>query len=213
LRNAEARGGAIGEAGQEWLAEAVATIDVAVAPVKAAELAEANARAAVLAEDARCNLEIANVRDEMWHAIGRQRGNPSLELVFPEGVATYTEVDPRTKPLLMKLLVSRILAGAAPQWTKEKLAGWAARIEDLRQSFDKAVVSLLPAEADAMIARVTYRSAVRLALMGLRRFKRDLLNMGLSETQIHEIIPDATRPTADPGGPPEKPDVLVPKAA
>jgi hypothetical protein len=41
------------------------------------------------------------------------------------------------------------------------------------------------------IAEVGYRSAVRDAQARLRAFKRDLLNLGLTEAQIYEIIPDA----------------------
>src|SRR5439155_15379741 len=114
-----ARGGGIEEAARSRLGEAVAAIDTTLTAQTTAQTAEANAWAVVVAEDIKSDLGIANVRDEMWHAIGRQRGNQYLDQIFPDGVATYTDGDRRSQPLLMRLLVSRILAGSAPQWTKE----------------------------------------------------------------------------------------------
>jgi hypothetical protein len=56
-------------------------------------------------------------------------------------------------------------------------------------------------EAAANIAEQAYRAAVRTAHSRLGAFKRDLKNLGLTEAQIHEIIPD--RPSAK--GPKEPP--------
>jgi hypothetical protein len=76
--------------------------------------------------------------------------------VFPEGVAMYTAGDPRSQPVMMHLLVSRILSGTAPQWTKEMRQGWADQIDGLRRSFEAAVEAHRPLEAAAIIARGSY---------------------------------------------------------
>ena len=44
-------------------------------------------------------------------------------------------------------------------------------------------------------------------------FKRDLQTMGLSEASIHEIIPDATRPSASEPPSPQVPSVPTARAA
>ena len=49
------------------------------------------------------------------------------------------------------------------------------------------------------------RTIADIAQVGLVRFKRDLQNVGLTETQIHEIMPDyvpksKTPPDKKPGG-------------
>ena len=47
-----------------------------------------------------------------------------------------------------------------------------------------------PAEATQTVAEAGYRAAVRSGHTRLVSFKRDLKSLGLTETQIHEIIPD-----------------------
>ncbi|MDI3286838.1 hypothetical protein [Polyangium sp. 15x6] len=49
-----------------------------------------------------------------------------------------------------------------------------------------------PVEAARVVAEAGYRAAVRGAHTRLKNFKRDLKNLGLTEAQIHEIIPDAS---------------------
>src|SRR5690348_12404521 len=62
LRTALARGGDLGQAAQDRLGAAVATMDEALAAHRAAGEAEANAWAGVLAEDAKSDVVLGNVR-------------------------------------------------------------------------------------------------------------------------------------------------------
>jgi hypothetical protein len=209
LRTALARGAAIGQAAESRLVPAVEAIDTAVAAKRVAEDAEAKAWAVVLAEDVKSDVAIGNLRDSMWNALGRPRRSAPLEQVFPEGIRTYSGGDPRSQPMMMKVLISRILSSSAPQWTKDMCAGWSADLEVVRQSFESAVEAHRPAEAAATVARGAYRAVVRTGQARLREFKRDLQNMGLDEAQIHEIIPDAT---AAPSPTPPAPAPPVPPA-
>ena len=211
LRAAVARGEEVAQAAQGRLAPAVAAIDVAAAAHRVAADAEAEAWAAVLAEDAKSDLAIGSVRDAMWAALGRPRGSQPLEQVFPEGVRTYTSGDPRMQPVLMQVLRARVLTAAAPQWSKEMRDGWAATIETLRASYAAAVDAHRPAEANATVAEVAYRASVRSGQAALASFKRDLKSLGLSEAQIHDIIPDATKPAT--GGAPVPPAPPAPAPA
>ncbi len=196
LRNALARGEGIGEAAQRRLGEAVVAIDVALGAHEAASKAEANAWAVVQAEDARSDVAIGHVRDQMWNALGRPRQNAALDQVFPEGVGTYTAGDQRLQPVMMHVLGQRILAASSPRWTKGMREGWAADIEEHRQSYQSGVDAHRPTEASALIARTTYRAAVRAAHTRLRDFKRDLQSMGLDDVEIHTVIPTVPpRPT------------------
>ena len=195
-RMATARGGAIATAATGRLGRAVTDIDAAVAIHRAAVEAESAAWAAVLSEDQKSDVRIGGVRDEMWTALGRPSRNPYLAHVFPGGITTYTEGDPRRQPVLMSLLESRIMSSAAPQWSEEQKAAWAAEIADVRKSYEEALDKHRPTEAAAFIAKATYRSAVKMGHEGLRAFKRDLQNLGLSKAQIFEIIPDGAPTTA-----------------
>jgi hypothetical protein len=94
----------------------------------------------------------------------------------------------------MQVLHSRILAASAPQWSEPKRAAWAATIAAARAPYETAVNNHRPTEAAATVADAGYRAAVRAAHARLRSLKRDLKSLGLSETQIHEIIPDGSSP-------------------
>lgn len=188
---AKARGGELAAAATARLGPAVTAIDAALdVRVEAKTVADA-AWILVLAEDAKADTGIGSVRDKMWNALGRPKYSSHLDEVFPGGIGTYTAGDPSGQPLLMKVLHARILAGSAPQWTEALRQGWAAEIEALRAPYATAVETHRPTEAAATVAEVGYRAAVRAGHARLRSFKRDLKSLGLTETQIHEIIPDA----------------------
>jgi hypothetical protein len=186
-----ARGGEIAAAAEARIGPAVAAINAAVAVRDPANKAESASWALVLAEDAKSDPGIGSVRDAMWNALGRPKQSTHLDEVFPGGISTYTAGDPRGQPLLMQVLQSRILSASAPQWSDEKRKGWATEIEVLRVPYHAAVEAYRPAEAAALIAETGYRAAVRSGHARLRTFKRDLKSLGLTEAQIHEIIPDA----------------------
>jgi len=202
-RAAVARGQEVAGAANERLAAAVAAIDSALALKRTADESEAMAWAAVLAEDAKSDAGIGAVRDAMWNALGRPRQSPLLDQVFPGGVGTYTTGDPRGQPVLMHILQSRILAASAAQWSDAQRAGWASEIEALRTAYATAVDAHRQAEAAAAVADAGYRAAVRTAHARLQAFKRDLLTMGLTQAQIHDIIPDAATSAAASGGTPK----------
>lgn len=185
------RGGDIAAAADARLKTALAAIDSAVISRDAADKSEGAAWTLVLVQDTRSDVGIGSVRDAMYNAIGRPRQSAELDRVFPGGIGTYTAGDPSGQPLLMKVLGSRILAGAAPQWTEAMRQGWAAEIEALGVPYHDAVEAHRPAEAAAVVALAGYRAAVRAGHARLTSYKRDLKNLGLTEAQIHEIIPDA----------------------
>ena len=117
-----------------------------------------------------------------------------MDEVYPGGMGTYTNGYPRRQPLLMQILHARILAASATQWPEPKRTAWAAEIEAARLPFNDAVEAHEPMEAAEIVAEAGYRAAVRTAHARLVSYKRDLKNLGLTEAQIHEIIPDAGSP-------------------
>ncbi len=196
LTRAAARGGEIAEAAQARLSGAVAAIDSASALLRATADAEATGWALVLAEDAKADRAIGAVRDAMWNTLGRPKQSPALDQVFPGGVRTYTAGDPLQQPVLMEVLRSRVVSTSAPQWSEDLRTGWASEIETLRLSYAAAVEAHRPTDAARTIAEAGYRTTVRSAHARLVALKRDFLSLGLTEAQIHEIIPDDSKPTA-----------------
>ncbi len=191
LEKATARGGDIASAAKERLEPAVTAIDGAATLRTPARKTASAAWSLVLAEDSKADTGIGGVRDAMWNALERPRQSPHMDGVFPGGVSTYTSGDPRGQPLLMQVLSARILSASAPQWSEDKRKGWSAEIETFRVPYAAAVEAHRPAEATEIVAEAGYRAAVRAGHSRLVSFKRDLKSLGLTETQIHEIIPDA----------------------
>lgn len=193
-QNGLARGGDIAEAAKNRLELPLQAIENASVMLQSATKAASAAWILVLAADNNADNVIGSVRDEMYNALGRPRQSPAMDEVFPGGIGTYTSGDPRRQPLLMQVLHARILAASATLWPEPKRTAWAAAIEAARIPFKDAVKAHEPMEAAEIVADAGYRAAVRSAHARLVSYKRDLKNLGLTEAQIHEIIPDASSP-------------------
>lgn len=193
-QNGLARGGEIADAAKDRLESPLMAIENALTMLQSATKAASAAWVLVLAADNNADNAIGSVRDEMYNALGRPRQSPAMDEVFPGGMGTYTNGDPRNQPVLMQVLHARILAASAAQWPDPKRTAWAATIEAARLPFKAAVDAHQPMEAAETVADAGYRAAVRSAHARLVSFKRDLKNLGLTEAQIHEIIPDDSSP-------------------
>jgi hypothetical protein len=194
LENARAAGGEVAELAEHRLATSVEQVKAAKAAFEAAEEAAASGERALLAADVEADHGVGRVRDAMWNAAGRTQGHPAVGYVFPDGVHTYTRGEVETQPLRMQILTSRIETVAAPPgWTPELRKGWVAEVEALRAPLARAVATFAPLEAARTVAEAGYRAAVRSARAQLAKYKRDLQNLGLTEAQIHAIIPDANQ--------------------
>jgi hypothetical protein len=71
---------------------------------------------------------------------------------------------------------------------------WASRLRDRAQAQAATAQPHDAAEANVLALQGRQRSLANHAQVGLARFERDLQNLGLTEPQIHEIIPDRPRP-------------------
>lgn len=190
-QRARERPGPIADAAAARLAPALTVMDSANAILGGAQTAEAAGWTVVSARDGEADIVIGSTRDEMWNALGRVRGHAAMTHTYPGGTGTYTAGDPTNQPVLMQVLQTRIPTAEAPQWTAEMRQGWVAAIEAARTPLAAAVTAYLPLAAALTVAEAGRRAAVRSAHSKLVAFKRDLKNLGLTETQIHEIIPDS----------------------
>ncbi len=194
-RNAAARGGEIAAAAETRLGPAVEAIGSSKALLGAAQLADSLAWAPVEVENGKSDKEIGKVRDEMWNALGRPKDHPAMNAAIPGGIKTYTEGDIKDQPPLMGVFATRIRATAAPMWSEAAREAWATGITVRGGALEAVLAAHAPPAAAETVAAAGYRSAIRNGHAKLVMFKRDLFNLGLTETQAHEIIPDAeTRP-------------------
>jgi hypothetical protein len=209
--NANARGGEIAAAAAARLGPSVAAIETAALILDAATKAEVAAWAPVLAADAVADTTIGATRDAMWNALGRPKQHAQMDHVYPGGIGTYTAGDPCGQPVLMEVLVARIKSAAAPQWTDALRSTWAASVDAARVPLAAAVDAHKPADAALTVAEAGFRAAVRAAHGRLVIFKRDLKNLGLTEAQIHEIVPDRSARSGGKNGDGKAPPVEPPK--
>jgi hypothetical protein len=192
LESARATGGEVAELAEHRLAERVEQIAAARAAFVAAEAAETIGERTLHNADFHADQVIGGVRDAMWNAVERVQSHPAMSYVFPDGVRTYTRSAADAQPLIMQILESRLETVAAPLgWTKERRAAWAPELAAARAPLEPALEAFKPLEASRTVAEASYRATVRAGRAQLAKYKRDLVNLGLTETQIHAVIPDA----------------------
>jgi hypothetical protein len=187
---ARARGGDIAKAAVDRFTSVLAELDVAAAALKAANAAAVITRAAFAAEEARTRNGVVTLRNTMWGVLGRPRHSPEMDQVFPGGAGIYLAGPPTKRPLLMRILASRIRAVVSTRWTADLREEWAKEVDDLRVAYEEALAAHQPADAAETVAEATHRTSALNTHVKLRAFKRDLLTLGLSNAQVHDIIPN-----------------------
>jgi hypothetical protein len=183
--------------------------DTAAALGKAEEVEQA-AQSVLLATDEVSDNEVGAVLDEIWNELGRPGSSQDYDLIAGSGKARWTNGDPAKQHHLMRILATNITATTAPKLQAKKSA-WADRITLKAAAQAEAAKPLEPAEALVLALGARYRALANAAQVGLMRLKRDYKNAGMTEAQIHEIIPDTprARKTA-PGEPPGTPPGTTP---
>ena len=212
-----AKGGKIQELGEETLGPPLALVSAIDEEIATAKAALAPLSAAVNAENDQADAEINRIYDETWNDVGRPASDRYLALMYPNGATYYTDGDTVGQPARMELLAKLYDRKLHPKLSAEQCAAFAARLR-------KAAAALkadLDAAADPTITAVQLervRTALaRITQYELANFKRRLKIAGLTEAEIHVIIPD--RPVAkkaskkaDPADPPAPPAPPSPPA-
>lgn len=191
MRAATARGGEVQAAVEARLGPAAEALATTSATLAASSEAAETGWSVVVARDAEADLVIKRVRDEMWNALGRPKEHVAMSHVFAGGVGTYASGSLLEQPVLMGVLASRIQsAEGAPAWTPERRSTWVAEVTAARGPLEAAVTAFRPLEAARVVADAGRRAAARTAQARLVRLKQDLKDLGMTENQIHELIPD-----------------------
>jgi hypothetical protein len=189
-----ARDGAVKERAEQHLGPVIAMIDAAEAELKGARDVLAPLLAAAKAENDNADALLNRTYDDTWNDVGRPANDRYLALMYPGGAGYYTDGDTPGQPLRMELLARLYERRIHPKLTEEQSLAYAARIRQaaaaLKQDVDAAAG---PAAQVALLERV--RTALgRAAQFELAGLKRSFKNDGMTEVQIHAIIPD--RPVA-----------------
>jgi len=168
-------------------------LDGAAAEEVAAERAAEQAAAVLGVATEGAYVLYARVRDEVFNALGRRRGDVLLATVFPEGVAALRERGPAAAVHTLALTSAQLrrVRHARLDARREE---WAALLDGAAGALAPAVASFGAARAAALRARATRASLARAAWLELPALKRELRAAGLTEVQVHTVIPDAPRP-------------------
>jgi hypothetical protein len=192
LEIAEREGGEIAEAARNRVGKPMEQLSENKTALDDANKAVNTATGPVMKCDATADTTIKNQRDTVWQTIGRPRESTLMNTIYPGGVKTYTDVDVHKQPTVMEILIKRLKAADHPKITQALRDAWSAEIEAVRAPYAEALVPLKSAEANQEVENTAYLDSARAVARGLVRFKRDLKNMDMNETQIHKIIPDAS---------------------
>ncbi|APR77464.1 Hypothetical protein A7982_02811 [Minicystis rosea] len=200
LKNGRRREGEIAKATDARLGPLQSAVDKAVDDVASDTKTVDELEETLLAADGVSDLEIGAVLDEAWNALGRPASSVEYGLVAGRGKLQWADGDPREQATLMTILAARFRQSTAFALQAGK-EGWAKRIEAKAAPQEAIAAKLKAAEAKRIASTGIARTIADLTQVALVRFKRDLQNLGLTEAQIHEIIPDYE---PKPKAPPEK---------
>ena len=194
LTNARARGGNRQERAEVSLGPAIALVDVTEQELKTGSGELAILKAALAAENDRADAVLDRTYDDTWNDIGRPANDRFLTLMYPGGAGYYTDGDLPGQPIRMELLAKFYEEGIHPKLTSTQSQAYAQRIRaaaaDLKADIDAAAAPT----ANVMLLERTLTALARVVQFELANLKRMYKIDGLSEAEIHEIIPD--RPVA-----------------
>lgn len=194
LAAAQAHGGEVKRLAEARVAPSLTALNENEQALAAAHAADEVLHAALLARDGESDLEIGAVCDEIWNALGRPSRSVDFEMIVNGGKRDWCDGDPALQPELMATLAKNIRGSEHPRLSDKKEA-WAARIE--QKAAAQALAAKPAVESYARVTALTTqrRTLADAAQVSLVRFKRDLLNLGMTEAQVHEIIPDTPSST------------------
>jgi len=161
----------------------------------------------LMARDSESDLTIGAICDEVYNTLGRVSVSVDYNLIFGSGKRAWTDGDPAQQPRLMQVLAANIRQTNNPKLADKK-EDWAVRIEQKAAAQTKAAEPIAAANAQVTALKMQRRTLANAAQVALVRLKRDFKNIGMTEAQIHEIIPDSpagssaapTKPVQQPTG-------------
>jgi len=203
--SAAARAG--GSDGATWavadgrLASVIALWDATLAKANAARAELAPLAAAVDVADEASDHTIKSNADFIWNELGRPANDPVYELLFPGGTGFYADADADEQPDMMLLLAELLESNIHPKLAAN-VAPKVAAIRDAADKLASAVEAVRKPRAKVRLYDRMLTAIARTAHFELAKLKRFWKSEGLSETDIHSVIPDRPRSYGVPEAPP-----------
>lgn len=196
LTNAKLKGGNIKTICETQLLPVIAICDATEAEHKSAEATLSPLSAAVVIENGKADDFLGRTYDETWNDVGRPQYDSALSLLFPGGSSYYAEGDTEEQPLRMELLARLFERAMHPKLSAPQSQAKAAAVRAAALPLAQAVEAARVPAATVKLLEKVMGAVGKTAHAALVNTKRMLKVAGLSETEIHEIIPD--RPASPP---------------
>ena len=190
IRRAEVAGGVAKEKSDIYLVPKLMSAEAILQRYDDAKLEFGNLSIDIRHAKRKADLTIGAIRDEIWNMLGRPKNNQTMDEIFFGGIQTYSRAKLAEQPQKMQMLENQIEFVTNSALTDENRTLWIKRIRTSRLLLSEAMVPLSKISAEKKLASEAYDDVGPSARKALLRFKRALLNEGLSETQIHRLIPD-----------------------
>jgi hypothetical protein len=205
MRNAKARGGSVAARSEERLGVVLA-LHADLEPKRThIERELATAESVVAAHDADADDLVGALADEYWNLIGRPANDPVYSTIVPGGIATYTKGAVDDQPAAMEVFATLLESGLETRVPAEKRAAWAAQVRESSTALGSAIDAATPLRTRRRVMTGVAEAIARTGQKELVKLKRQLLVDGMSEADIHTIIPDRPRPRPAPPAPPAPP--------
>jgi hypothetical protein len=190
---AKAKGGLMNSIAEEKLGPTIELLHFTEERLLKARDAYAPLHAALQVMDTQADFLLKKTSDDVWNAIGRPASDPAYDILFPDGVSYYTEGSDEDQPNRMELLAELLESGVNPKLDKELAQHVAANIRSQASKYRELVdVIRLPKARLALLEKV-WIAIARTAQTELVKLKRRYKSEGLSEVEIHSVIPDRPR--------------------
>lgn len=128
--------------------------------------------------------------DMLWNKLGRPGTDPYMEVIFPGGTDVYTEGKAEDQPGKMMLLAEFLQKGAHPKLDPALALASAQRITAQAGVFQAKVDEARPLKSKLSLLESVRKGLAKVARLRLVSLKRAYLAAGMSEADIHQIIPD-----------------------
>ena len=207
LTRARAKGGAWTVGAEEKLGAVEHLADVVFTRLNDAEAEYEPLAAALDVEDEGADHLLGSVSDDIWNRVGRPASAPVLSLMFPGGIAFYTDGSDAEQPDRMDLLAEFLDAGMHTRLDAKVSKAHAKTIRDAAQGYRKKVEAQQKPAARVKLLQAMKAAVGRYAQTELVHLKRRYKSENFSEAEIHAVIPcrargAAAKPAATPLAPP-----------
>lgn len=204
-------------AGDFWRTEAEEILGSAASDAGAANLELETqqrlldaAKSALEAEERRAELAYASVKDEAWNKLGRPGTSVDLSVVFISN-GEFQGLDPGDKPDRSELAASLIEKGRIRRLVPEHNTSLAASLRASAAPLRAAYAAHDAARRARDKQQALRDGLVRGAHIELANLKRAYKGYGVTEADIHRIIPNSKRsvPEVEPASDAEPPEIPV----